>query len=219
MNKKLNNFKYILIACVLLAFGSFSPFLFAYQITPVKNQTEIYTLGLSKFGATYDYNMYVISVLQINNLFSIIVLSILTILVVNEVKKFKSNEKNIGSRISSLSIIGAENDSQAIVYHSVRNHNGEISKKSEMNFIKITLTLNAFYLLMRAVDIVSSLMNRLDLANGIVFRPTTIVFKNITFMVVPIVCGLNIVIFASFNPFFKYAVKNKKIQVQPAQGF
>lgn len=214
-----SNFKYIILTCVLIAFGSFTPILFAYQIKPHQNQTGLYMLDVSKFGSTPDFNVYVISVLSINNSFAIIVLIILSILVVKEVKRFQSSEKALGSKISNMNTVCSENDLKAIVHYPIRENNSSNRKKSEMNFIKITLTLNFLYLLMRGVDTVSVSLYRSDLNNGITYRPVTVLFKNLTFITVPIVCGLNILILASFNNMFKYAIKNKKVKVEPIKAF
>lgn len=214
---KADHFKYIMTAAFSFSFIIFVPTLFAYDIKPANNKTDLYYVDFSSFGNTDAFQLYVLINFVLSNSITILFLVILSILVIKEFKIYikKSNETQVEK---NGDIIQLENDCQVIVYRDMNSNKHGHSKRqklNEINFIRITLTLNLCYLTMRIVNMLSASLYRSDILNNIKYKPSTVIIRNACFIVVACVLAVNIVILASFNSIFKNSLKNKTVAVRP----
>ena len=161
-------------------------------------------------GKTPAYSLSIMIHHVAFNLLFVIALILLSWLIIKEFKVLKESIQDSRVVIRS-NVFQLENDSEIIVETSCSE-----LKKSEIKFIKLTLTLNLFYILLRSFDVLSVIAYRTDLLNGIAYRPSTVIIRNMLYILVPFVFSLNILIIFTFNKMFKYSLKNISVRVRPA---
>jgi len=214
---KETTFKYLIILFTIISTLVFVPFLFAFAITESPNNPNLYYIKMINFGKTNIYSISIILVLGGIDLLVVTALILLSWLVIKEFKVFKQNNIQESRIKITNNIFQIENDSELIVSktnNSIKN-SSELTN-SEAKFNKITLALNFFYILLRSYDIISVVVYRSDLLNGISYRPSTVIIRNILYQLVVIVFSLNIVIILTFNKMFKYSLKNQPVRIKPA---
>lgn len=230
---KLSNFKYILIICFSISAVLFFPNLISNQIQRVQNSTNNFTINQTLFGDEDRYHMFVITSLNISNSFCVVVLAFTSALVYKEYRiyrKFKPTSEC--NEVNASNVAQTDNDYDIVIYRE--NLNAPIKRASELSknpvdevrqkmiqidFLKTTLTLNAFYLTMRTFDMITTILYRTDQLNGVNYRPSTIVIRGLCFDLVSLVYSLNIVIFVSYNRMFKNSLINKSVRVLPIIAF
>lgn len=185
------NFKYITLVCVVLPFILFLPTNFSTTLVPISNQTYFYRSQITDFGrSTYNY-YYNLVMNLLPNFITIVCLLVLTRFVLVEYNKFMHNKQNV-KRVK---------DKTSDSSQDVR------LKKKESNFVKMIITLNFFYVLMRLIDLIFNI-DYLNEYNKRTFKPESIILRNINFIMIYLIEGINFFILIYWNKEFRRIFKH-----------
>ncbi len=171
----------------LVSFSSFIPNLFAYRISLVNNQTDIYFIERTLFGKTAFFQLYVLVILSISNILSSILLILTGFMLLYEFRKYRLN-------LSTMRTRG----------HQTSSSRQEIlRRKVEIKIIKMVLSMSFLFTVLRLWDLAYTLNNSLFLLNMASNIRFFVYFSNFWYIWGNIVLNANIFILIKFNRIFR----------------
>jgi hypothetical protein len=176
-NRK-HSFKIIIFLTGTFSFLSFVPNLFAYQINSSTNQTDTYYVTKTHFSNTNLYQLYLLFVLTSSNIFSILFLIITSVKLALEAKHFSHN-------------------------HTANTRQDIKRKQLEMNILKLVLTMNVLFILVRFNDFGYSLLYNLFVLKIFKDVEFLVYYANFWYILVVFVLNSNIFVLFNFNIKFR----------------
>jgi hypothetical protein len=199
---KVENFKFIILACLIFSIAIFVPDLFAFKID-FNNTTSgiIYFINVTEFGAKKYGSNYEPIVSAVLNAIQLIVLIQTSFILIVEFHKFIKNKSNISNQMFYF------NQNLVLLFH---NYQETKRKKAEINFIRMTLTLTVLNCLMKSLDFLYVILCKIDIFGRIIIDDKTnqLYLENIRVLSIYFVFGFNFFVFINFYKRFRKALKN-----------
>lgn len=199
LNKEVN-FKYIIITCFSVSTCIFMPDLFSRRIVNIRlNLSTEYHIELTSFGRiSVDSNFLMIKLVCVNAV-QILSLFVLSIMLTIEFRKFIKNKANLSNRMFYFN--------QNLVLLFQNNYENK-RKKVEINFIRMTLTLSVLNSLMRSIDLVTVLFNKIHIIYWVIGSTAMLYLNNICILSNYFVHSLNFFVLIYYYKRFRKAFRN-----------
>lgn len=190
-----SSFKYILLICGILTSVIYLPYALSSKISLVVNSTNLYYLETTEFALSNFYQVYTIILQAVVNIILLIVIIVFSVVVLVKFKKFIRNHSSLANNHSS----------------SVNNIQENIFKKTELNMLKMTITLSILLSIMRFTDLATTILFRLSILSRNLSGNATNISNKLFLLYLGNLCYVIIFITASEN-FFVLFVFNKQFR-------
>ncbi len=187
-NKK-KSFVIIATICGLGSFALFLPNFFAYNISTVSNETNIYFIQRTPFAFTPFFQLYSLAVLSTGNILCTLFLFVSGFLLYSEFRKY---------RLSLTNLMHQKN-------HTPHTRIEIAREKAEIRIIMMVLTMCFLFTVLRLMDFVYTVNNRLFLLGWANNVTSYIFLVNFWYIWGGIVLNTNIFVLLKFNKKFNAA--------------